>query len=68
MPELAHADPDGVSAQIDVIGMPWLIIGEESPAAPNGGSGVSALMRLDYAARQGAIRSKLPDLSGFEPG
>ena len=32
------ADPDGVSAQIDLIGVPWLNIGFEPSAAPNGGS------------------------------
>ncbi len=26
---LFSADPDGVSAQIDLIGVPWLMIGEE---------------------------------------
>jgi hypothetical protein len=31
------ADPDGVSAQIDLIGVPWLNIGFEPSAAPNGG-------------------------------
>jgi hypothetical protein len=32
-------DPDGVSAQIDLIGVPWLNIGFEPSAAPNGGDG-----------------------------
>jgi hypothetical protein len=34
----AHADPDDITAQIDPIGVPWLMIGEEPSAAPNGGS------------------------------
>ncbi len=34
---LISADPDDVSAQIDLIGVPWLMIGEEPSAAPNGG-------------------------------
>jgi len=34
---LYSADPDGVSAQIDLIGVPWLNIGFEPSAAPNGG-------------------------------
>jgi len=34
----SHADPDDVSAQIDLIGVPSLMIGEEPSAAPNGGS------------------------------
>jgi hypothetical protein len=36
------ADPDGVSAQIDLIGVPCLMIGEEPSSAPNGGSGAQA--------------------------
>jgi hypothetical protein len=39
---LTSADPDDVSAQIDLIGVPWLMIGEEPSAAPNGGSGASS--------------------------
>jgi hypothetical protein len=35
---LYSADPDDVSAQIDLIGVPWLMIGEEPSAAPNHGS------------------------------
>ena len=35
---LLSADPDDVSAQIDLIGVPWLMIGEEPSAAPNDGS------------------------------
>jgi hypothetical protein len=31
------ADPDDISAQIDLIGMPWLKVGFESLAAQNGG-------------------------------
>jgi hypothetical protein len=61
-------DQDDASAQSDLICVPQPIIVDQVQAAQIGGSGVSALMRLDYAARQGAIRSKLPDLSGFEPG
>jgi hypothetical protein len=34
----SSADPDDISAQIDLIGVPWLMIGEEPSAAPNGGS------------------------------
>ena len=34
----AHADPDDVNAQIDlVVGVPWLMIGFESSAAQSGG-------------------------------
>jgi hypothetical protein len=33
------ADPHDISAQIDLIGMPWLIIREDPSAAPIGGSG-----------------------------
>ena len=31
------ADPDDVSAQISLIGVPWLMISEEPSAARNGG-------------------------------
>jgi hypothetical protein len=31
------ADPDDASAQIDLIGVPWLMISEEPSATPNGG-------------------------------
>jgi hypothetical protein len=35
---LAHRpDPDDASAQIDLIGVPWMIISREPSAAPNGG-------------------------------
>jgi hypothetical protein len=34
---LFSADPDDVSAQIDLIGAPWLVTGEEPSAAPIGG-------------------------------
>jgi hypothetical protein len=37
-PRSHQADPDDISAQIDLIGVPWLTIGEEPSAAPNGGS------------------------------
>jgi hypothetical protein len=30
----AHADPDDVNAQIDMIGVPWLMIGEDPSPAP----------------------------------
>jgi hypothetical protein len=33
-----HANPDDVSAQIDLIGVAWLMIGEELSGAPNCGS------------------------------
>jgi hypothetical protein len=33
-----QSDPDDASAQINLIGMPWLKIGEEPSAAPIGGS------------------------------
>jgi hypothetical protein len=33
----AHADPDDVNAQIDLVGVPWLMIGFESSAAQSGG-------------------------------
>jgi len=29
------ADPDDASAQIDLIGVPWMIIGQKPSAAPN---------------------------------
>jgi hypothetical protein len=32
------ADPHDISAQIDLIGMPWLMIREDPSAAPIGGS------------------------------
>ena len=32
-----QTDADDVSAQIDLFGVPWLMIGEEPSAAPNGG-------------------------------
>jgi hypothetical protein len=35
---LFSADPDDASAQIDLIRAPWLMIGEEPSAAPNGRS------------------------------
>lgn len=39
-----QADPDHISAQIDLISVPQLIIGEEPSGAPNGGySGLQAL-------------------------
>jgi hypothetical protein len=31
----SSADPDDISAQMDLIGVPKLMIGEEPPAAPN---------------------------------
>jgi hypothetical protein len=34
---LNSADPDDASAQIDLMGVPWLMISEEPSAAPNGG-------------------------------
>jgi hypothetical protein len=34
-PYSSRLDPDDVSAQIDLIGLPWLMIGEEPSAAPN---------------------------------
>jgi hypothetical protein len=33
----SHADPYDASAQIDLIGVPWLVIGEDLSATPNGG-------------------------------
>jgi hypothetical protein len=33
-----HADPDDIGAQIDLIGLPWLMIGADPSSAPNGGS------------------------------
>ena len=33
----AHANPDDITAQIDPMGVPWLMIGEELSAALNGG-------------------------------
>jgi hypothetical protein len=40
----SSADPDDVSAQIDLIGVPWLMIGEEPSAASIGGSARSSIM------------------------
>jgi hypothetical protein len=35
---LAHRpDPDDASAQINLIGVPWMIISQEPSAVPNGG-------------------------------
>src|SRR6185503_20845936 len=35
---LAHRpDPDDASAQIDLIGVPWMIVSQEPSAVPNGG-------------------------------
>ena len=34
----SSADPDDPGAQIDLIGVPWLMIGEDPSSAPNGGS------------------------------
>jgi hypothetical protein len=35
---LAHRpDPDDASAQIDLIGVPWMIASQEPSAVPNGG-------------------------------
>jgi hypothetical protein len=34
---LTSADPDDISAQMHLIGVPWLMIGEDPSAAPNGG-------------------------------
>jgi len=40
---LAHRpDPDDASAQIDLIGVPWMIVSQEPSAVPNGGSRVPA--------------------------
>jgi hypothetical protein len=36
-PARSSADRDDISAQIDLIGMPWLKVGFESLAAQNGG-------------------------------
>jgi hypothetical protein len=36
------ASSDDIGAQIDLIGVPWLMIGYEPSAAPNGGSRVVA--------------------------
>jgi hypothetical protein len=46
---LAHRpDPDDASAQIDLIGVPWMIVSQEPSAVPNGGSGA----RLGVAVSQ----------------
>jgi hypothetical protein len=34
---LSSPDSDDIGAQIDLVGVPWLIIGYEPSAAPNGG-------------------------------
>jgi hypothetical protein len=49
------ADPDGVSAQIDLIGVPWLMIGEDPSSAPNGGSGAGRARRLVALPRAGIV-------------
>jgi hypothetical protein len=38
----AQRHPDDVSAQIDLISVPWLMLGFESLAAQNGGDAPSA--------------------------
>ena len=38
MSSRTSADPDDVSEQGDLIGVPWLMISEEPSAAPNGGT------------------------------
>jgi hypothetical protein len=36
---LAHRpDPDDASTQIDLIGVPWMIVSQEPSAVPNGGT------------------------------
>jgi hypothetical protein len=40
------ADPDDIGAQIDLIGVPWLMIGEDASSAPNAYSRVTGAPRL----------------------
>jgi hypothetical protein len=42
-----HRLPDDTTAQIDPIGVPWLMIGQELSAAPNGGY-VRAITRVAH--------------------
>jgi hypothetical protein len=48
--ELSSADLDDITAQIDPIGVPWLMIGEELSAAPNGGCARHFEVQADHAA------------------
>jgi hypothetical protein len=43
-------DADDVSAQIDLIGVSWLMIGEEPSAAQNGGSRAQAADQPSHPA------------------
>jgi len=57
---LSSADPDDASAQIDLIGVPWLMISEEPSAAPNGGSARDYLpASRGLAPRYGPTRERL---------
>jgi hypothetical protein len=48
---LAHRpDPDDAGAQIDLIGVPWMIVSQEPSAVPNGGSVRAVKTGLDHAA------------------
>jgi hypothetical protein len=55
------ADPDDVSAQIDLIGVPWLMIGEKPSAAPNGGYSRARKVGLRESA---VLRSPLRPMIG----
>jgi hypothetical protein len=61
---LTSADPHDISAQIDLIGMPWLMIREDPSAAPIGGSAsVLAKLRdlLLRAGRRNACKHSRPE-------
>jgi hypothetical protein len=38
------------AAQIDLIGVPWLMFGEDPSSAPNGGNARRAKLKADHAA------------------
>ena len=44
-------DADDVSAQIDLIGVSWLMIGEEPSAAQNGGTARGSRQGADHDLR-----------------
>jgi hypothetical protein len=47
---LSSPDSDDIGAQIDLIGVLWLMIGYEPSAVPNGGSRATAVTSNRYAA------------------
>jgi hypothetical protein len=49
-PQPASADPDDFSAQIDLIGVPWPMLGEDAASAPNGGYRAQAADQAGHPA------------------